>query len=177
MASRTFDRILAPIDFAPATDQEKADGSALAIGDDGWVVISPATVKCLEIARTLAAGGHVELVHATPDPRAAALYWTGDGAWIASQNPDALDGAARERTTAFLQRLAEAHCHGVETSCVVQPGSGIEVILDAARRHPPDAIILASSGRGRVRRAFLGSTADKVIRQAPCPVMVVPPPE
>ncbi|MBL4685394.1 MAG: hypothetical protein JKY37_12440, partial [Nannocystaceae bacterium] len=112
MASRNFSHILAPIDFAPATPDDKASGTALAIGDDGWVVVSPATVRCLELACVLAPGGHVTLVHATPDPLAAALYWPSDGSWAASQGPAELDEAARERVTAFLQRLAKAHCHG-----------------------------------------------------------------
>ena len=40
-----------------------------------------------------------------------------------------------------------------------------------------DAIVLAVSGHGPLRRAALGSTADKVIRRAPCPVIVVSGPD
>jgi nucleotide-binding universal stress UspA family protein len=44
-------------------------------------------------------------------------------------------------------------------------------ILDAAERH--DLVALATHGRSRVARFFLGSVADKVVRGAPCPVLVV----
>jgi nucleotide-binding universal stress UspA family protein len=44
-------------------------------------------------------------------------------------------------------------------------------ILEAAEAH--DLIALATHGRSRVARLFLGSVADKVVRGAPCPVLVV----
>jgi nucleotide-binding universal stress UspA family protein len=44
-------------------------------------------------------------------------------------------------------------------------------ILEAAES--ADLIALATHGRGRVARFFLGSVADKVVRGAPCPVFVV----
>jgi nucleotide-binding universal stress UspA family protein len=34
-------------------------------------------------------------------------------------------------------------------------------------------IVMATRGRGRVARWLLGSTADRVIRSAPCPVLTV----
>ena len=37
-----------------------------------------------------------------------------------------------------------------------------------------DLIVLAASGRSRVARFFVGSTADRIIREASCPVLVVP---
>ena len=35
-----------------------------------------------------------------------------------------------------------------------------------------DAIVLGTRGRGRIKRALLGSVADYVVRNAPCPVLV-----
>lgn len=57
---------------------------------------------------------------------------------------------------------------------VVRPGQPLAVVLEEAERFKPDLIVMAASGRSRVARFFVGSTADRVIRQAPCPVMVVP---
>lgn len=37
------------------------------------------------------------------------------------------------------------------------------------------AIVMGSRGRGGVRRALLGSVSDHVVRNAPCPVVVVNP--
>jgi nucleotide-binding universal stress UspA family protein len=50
-------------------------------------------------------------------------------------------------------------------------------IVDGARKIQADLIVLASHGRSGVSRAILGSVADKVLRTAPCPVLVVRSPE
>jgi nucleotide-binding universal stress UspA family protein len=44
-------------------------------------------------------------------------------------------------------------------------------VLEAAEGH--DLIALATHGRSRMARLFLGSVADKVVRGAGCPVLVV----
>lgn len=51
------------------------------------------------------------------------------------------------------------------------PGDGI---LAAARRHDIDLIVLCSHGRTGLRRALLGSVAEKVSRHSPVPVLIVP---
>lgn len=47
-------------------------------------------------------------------------------------------------------------------------------IVRVAREQGVDLIVVGSHGRGVVARAILGSTADKVIRSAHQPVLVVP---
>lgn len=47
-------------------------------------------------------------------------------------------------------------------------------ILAVAREQDIDLIVLGSHGRGGVEHLLLGSVAEKVLRKAPCPVMVVP---
>lgn len=36
-----------------------------------------------------------------------------------------------------------------------------------------DVIVMATHGRGFISHALLGSTTERVLRQAPCPVLVV----
>ena len=48
-----------------------------------------------------------------------------------------------------------------------------EEILDYAEEEKISLIIMATHGRTGIRRWALGSTADKVIRAAKCPVMVI----
>ncbi len=55
----------------------------------------------------------------------------------------------------------------------IQVGSALTEIVDAARDWPADLIVIGSHGRGGFRRALLGSVAEGVMRQAPCPVLVV----
>jgi nucleotide-binding universal stress UspA family protein len=47
-------------------------------------------------------------------------------------------------------------------------------ILDYARERNVDLIVMGTHGRSGVERWLLGSTADKVIRKAACPVLIVP---
>jgi nucleotide-binding universal stress UspA family protein len=49
----------------------------------------------------------------------------------------------------------------------------IDAILDAARRLRAGAIVLGWRGHGALRRLVLGSVSRGVVRQAPCPVLVV----
>jgi nucleotide-binding universal stress UspA family protein len=48
-----------------------------------------------------------------------------------------------------------------------------EAILATARKSAADLIVLGSDSRGRLAHFLLGSTADAVIRKAPCPVLTV----
>jgi nucleotide-binding universal stress UspA family protein len=57
---------------------------------------------------------------------------------------------------------------------VVRPGAALDVILEEARRFRADLVVMAASGRSKVARFFVGSTADRVIRQMHCPVLVIP---
>lgn len=50
-------------------------------------------------------------------------------------------------------------------------------IIKAARKYDIDLITIATHGRTGISHAFLGSTAEKVVRKAPCPVLCVKHPE
>ncbi len=50
------------------------------------------------------------------------------------------------------------------------PGS---VIVDAAKKRGMDLIIISTHGHTGFKRVFLGSTAEYVLRYAPCPVLIV----
>lgn len=56
---------------------------------------------------------------------------------------------------------------------LVRFGRSFHEIADAARTRKVDLIVLATHGRTGLSRALLGSTAECVVRHAPCPVLVV----
>lgn len=72
--------------------------------------------------------------------------------------------AARER----------ARSAGVLVEAALVGGYPGREILAAADEEEVDLIVLGSHGRGGVEHLLLGSVAEKVLRKAPCPVMVVP---
>jgi nucleotide-binding universal stress UspA family protein len=56
----------------------------------------------------------------------------------------------------------------------VRGGSPAREILEVALNASVELIVLGTHGRGGVERFLLGSVAEKVLRKARCPVMVVP---
>jgi nucleotide-binding universal stress UspA family protein len=48
-----------------------------------------------------------------------------------------------------------------------------EEIVLLAEKECADLIVMGSRGRGRIRRALMGSVSDLVVRHAHCPVLVV----
>lgn len=59
----------------------------------------------------------------------------------------------------------------VETA--VRWGSSIDVILEYAAVEKIDLIVIATHGRTGFSHALLGSFAERIVREAPCPVLTV----
>ena len=56
---------------------------------------------------------------------------------------------------------------------LVRTGTPYREITDTARRLKADLIIIATHGYTGLAHVFLGSTAERVVRHAPCPVLTV----
>jgi nucleotide-binding universal stress UspA family protein len=54
-------------------------------------------------------------------------------------------------------------------------GAPGESLCSLARALNARAIVMGSRGRGSIKRAFLGSVSDHVVRNAPCPVVITGP--
>ena len=73
-----------------------------------------------------------------------------------------------------LSALAEEITRqGVPAAALTQIGHpGLEVV-EIARQQSSDLIIMGTHGRTGLKHVLLGSTAERVLRHAPCPVLVV----
>ena len=71
----------------------------------------------------------------------------------------------------------QAKKEGVKFFSSVLEGNPAVEIVKYAQENGADLIVVGTLGRGGLSRFLLGSTAEKVIRTAPCPVMVVRQPE
>ncbi len=58
-------------------------------------------------------------------------------------------------------------------SCVMI-GRPAEEIVRHALDYDADLIVIGTHGHGGIKRLLLGSVADRVVRQAMCPVLIVP---
>jgi nucleotide-binding universal stress UspA family protein len=62
---------------------------------------------------------------------------------------------------------------GLKAEAVVKVGSAADVIIDYARLKRADLIVMSTHGRSGLGRWAFGSIADKVLRGASCPVLLV----
>lgn len=76
---------------------------------------------------------------------------------------------ASQEFEALQQTLPE----DVVSKAVVREGLPQAEIINAARQSGADLIILSTHGRTGLSHVILGSTAEYVVRYAPCPVLVV----
>jgi nucleotide-binding universal stress UspA family protein len=61
----------------------------------------------------------------------------------------------------------------VKVSVHLRDGIAWDQIASAARELGADLILLATHGRTGLAHALLGSTAERVVRHAPCPVLTL----
>jgi predicted phosphoribosyltransferase/nucleotide-binding universal stress UspA family protein len=75
-----------------------------------------------------------------------------------------------------LQQI-RAHTPAIMVDCRLAEGEPAEEIVRLAEDQDCDLIVLGTHGRSGLRRLVLGSVAEQVLRQAPCPVLTVKSPE
>lgn len=152
-ATATLTRLLVPL-----------DGSELA-------------EAALPVATTLAQrlGVPVQLVRATNSAMVLATLG-GSGPVLAVPPAELYEqlGSDLEReATTYLTGVAERlRAEGITASWEVRSGSPYAEIADATE--PGDLLVMTSHGRGGMMRWLLGSVAEKLVREAPAPVLLVP---
>jgi nucleotide-binding universal stress UspA family protein len=82
-----------------------------------------------------------------------------------------IEDAARTATIAARERYASS---GVDIEPVVLQGRAWQEILRLADERAADLVVVGTHGRSGVSRALLGSVAEKVLRTATRPVLVIP---
>jgi len=73
----------------------------------------------------------------------------------------------------YVMALAEEA--GVKATLSVKEGTPVKVILDESANY--DVIVMGTLGRTGMSKLLMGSVAERVVRAASCPVMVVRAPE
>jgi len=92
--------------------------------------------------------------------------------------PDSLLPGFREEAQRRLDKFSHrCGCDDLEVSSMVSVGIPFQEIAVIARDLEVDLIVMGGygrSGRGPIEEVFFGSTAEKVVRLLPCPVLCVP---
>ena len=85
--------------------------------------------------------------------------------------------ALRESGKKQLQEFVENHTHDeIQPELLVQVGVAADSILSFAQLQKADVIVMGTHGRRGFDRLMLGSVTDRVMRGAPCPVLVASKP-
>lgn len=139
---KTFERVLYPTDFSKTS--KKALARAISLTED-----FDAELFVLHVVDDSLISAHV------PEERKIILK--------------------ELRRHALAEMHAELPDHLLEnfhTIGAVKRGEPGKVIAAYAESHRCDLIVMGSHGRTGVKRALLGSVADKVVRRAKCPVFI-----
>ena len=79
-----------------------------------------------------------------------------------------------ERAKEELKKLAENEIpKTIKVQTIVKTGKPFVEIIDTATEQDIDLIVIATHGHSGVEHILFGSTAEKVVRKAPCPVLTL----
>jgi len=140
-----IEKVLFPTDFSEAAEQ--AFESALYLAD-----VHKAELILLHVVDQLHGMTHYEILALTP-----------------MEIVEKLVKHAHDDLQALIDR-AKGRVTATET---VREGKTWAVICDTAEEENADMIVMASQGRTGLSHALIGSIAEKVVRHANCPVLVV----
>ncbi len=85
--------------------------------------------------------------------------------------PTQLEHGAQQLLDEQVRRVEETG--GTVKEAYLRLGRADEEIVDLAHDIGAGFIVMGSRGRGRMRRALMGSVSDSVVRHAHCPVTIV----
>jgi nucleotide-binding universal stress UspA family protein len=122
---------------------------------------SPMSDHALQFAGALARDYGARLIALHVIQPAAAIY---SEAAVFVEEPD---------RAGILETLKAARVPGVQVEHLLMEGDPSSTIVQAARDSGCDLLVMGTHGRGFVLRVLLGSVAEDVLRQAPCPVITV----
>lgn len=140
-------KILVPVDFS--------DLSTEVIGKAG------------EIAKAF--GSEIYILHITvPDS-----YITEDASNVPVISSPGIDEMIREDhdLKAMVHYLLE---QGINARSALIHGPVVSTILNEAEKFGADLIVVGAQSHGFLYRTFIGSVSNGVLRNSPCPVMIVP---
>ena len=141
----TIQHVLVPIDFSTYAEQ--------------------ALDYAIALAKQLPA--RVTLLHVIQPP---AVVNVEGGLWPSSTFLQDLEAEVTRDMETYLTRVTAA---GVKGERLVVHGVPFHQIIETAKEQQVDLIVMGTHGRTSLSHVLLGSVAERVVRLAPCPVLVV----
>jgi nucleotide-binding universal stress UspA family protein len=135
------------------------------------VDFSRATAGVIQVAEELARliGGRVLLFHAVQPPLVTSDYG------LPFEDVQELAAVSERASARQLEHLAtELRSKGTAVLTRQEHGAAVRAIREVATQVAPAYIVLGSHGHGAVYELLVGSTAQGVLKDSLCPVVVVP---
>jgi nucleotide-binding universal stress UspA family protein len=130
------------------------------IATDGSKFSEAAAERAIGFAK--AYGGELTIVSVVDVP--AEFY---------GEAPEAWDNLVTQ-AKGFVDKTSQlAEASGVRAQAVVREAETWKAIVELAEKQQTDTIVMGSHGRTGLKRLLMGSVTEKVIGNAPCPVLVV----
>lgn len=139
-------KILAPVDFSPCSMAGAMYGAFM----------------------SKALGATLSLFHVVP-PHPATLIERASVDLSAVNCQNLRKARLNMKALGELDFLRDTKC-GVE----IRLGDPVTEICGETKEHNVDLVVISTHGRDGFKRMLLGSVAEQVVRQAECPVLVVP---
>ena len=119
------------------------------------------------VAEAHRTGGAVEAV--------TAWYWDGvEGDMLAATNPRTQEAHAERISARDVNAVVAEFGSAIPVAREVVEGVPVRVLIEASRH--ARMLVLGSHGHGRLHHAVLGSVSEECVRQAKCPVVILPVP-
>ncbi len=130
---------------------------------------SPHSKEALKYAVELGKvhGAEIILVHVMEPPIYPTMF---EGAAVAIPP---LDESFRKQLEEHLETMLKEEVGDIPSKSFVREGSPTTELTDLAEEEDVDLIVIATHGYTGIKHMLLGSTAEKVVRNAPCPVLTV----
>jgi len=118
-------------------------------------------------------GSRVILLHVYHFPVELLTDWSAYGTLAGSA--EILEGLRKDREEQMAALAREKARPGVAFETRVLEGTPFAEIVKAAREENADLIVMGTRGLTGIKHILIGSTAEKVVRKSPCPVLVLKP--
>lgn len=96
-----------------------------------------------------------------------------DAAWGAFDVRAADNSLLAEARKSLAKIVEEQIPRGVDVEGTVIEGNAVEAIIEFARDQNADLLVMCTHGRTGLSHVLMGSTAESVVRRAPCPVLTL----
>jgi len=137
------------------------------VGTDFSVCAARALAYAVSLAKL--SGGRLHLVHVLMEP-VQALDVTAALPYPDLEVRREWEEVARGK---LAREVKAAEKRGVAATSEIRWGRPSDTIVDAAGKHKASLVVLGTHGRSALEKLLIGSTAERVLRLCPVPVLTV----